>query len=144
MIYNEKQQDLFLNDPPYAHCISSDFGMGAGIAVEFNTRFDMKNKLLKRFPNGWLDENGRGVIGVIKEGETYNLVTKERVWNSPTYESIEKALVCMRDMMIADGVEDISIPKIGSGLDRLEWDEVKKIIMDVFKDTNIEIIVCYL
>ena len=47
MIYREEIQDLFSvpNDYYLAHCISADFGMGKGIVVEFNKRFDMKKKL---------------------------------------------------------------------------------------------------
>lgn len=53
MTYNERQQDLFsVSDEYYlAHCISADFGMGKGIVVEFNRRFDMKHKLRQGYPN---------------------------------------------------------------------------------------------
>jgi hypothetical protein len=34
------------------------------------------------------------------------------------------------------------MPIIGCGLDRLQWDKVSEIIKDVFKDTDIEILVC--
>lgn len=144
MIYNEIKQDLFLNPPPYAHCISSDFGMGAGIVIEFNKRFNMKNELLEAYPNGWVDDFSKGYIGVIKHLDVYNLVTKEKYWNKPTYESLKKSLICMRDKMVIDGDSKISMPKIGCGIDRLNWDKVREIIKDVFKDTNIEICVCYL
>jgi hypothetical protein len=144
MTYEEVKQDLFLNQPPYAHCISSDFGMGAGIVVEFNRRFDMKNELLKLYPSGWIDEVGRGNIGVIKHLGVYNLVTKEKVWHKPTYKTLRKALVCMRDMMLFDGDKKISMPKIGCGIDGLKWGIVCEILLDVFKDTDIEICVCYI
>lgn len=47
MIYNEEVKDLFSVSEDYylAHCISADFGMGKGIVVEFNKRFDLKRKL---------------------------------------------------------------------------------------------------
>lgn len=49
MVYKEEKRDLFsVSDEYYlAHCISADFGMGKGIVVEFNRRFDMKNILQK-------------------------------------------------------------------------------------------------
>ena len=42
MIYKEEVKDLFTVPEDYylAHCISADFGMGKGIVVEFNKRFD--------------------------------------------------------------------------------------------------------
>ena len=53
MIYEEEQRDLFLVSEEYylAHCISADFGMGKGIVVEFNKRFNMKYKLRNKYPN---------------------------------------------------------------------------------------------
>lgn len=38
----------------------------------------------------------------------------------------------------------LAIPKIGSGLDRLEWEKVRILIHQVFADTEIEIVVCFL
>ena len=53
MKYEEKQLDLFSLDETYSlvHCISADFGMGAGIVVEFNKRYNMKEFLLKNYLN---------------------------------------------------------------------------------------------
>ncbi len=34
------------------------------------------------------------------------------------------------------------MPKIGCGLDGLNWDIVRSIIKEVFKDTDIEILIC--
>lgn len=47
MLYSEVKKDLFLTDDEYqlVHCISADFAMGKGIAVEFNKKFDMKKKI---------------------------------------------------------------------------------------------------
>ena len=47
MTYRKENKDLFTVPEDYylAHCISADFGMGKGIVVEFNKRFDMKQKL---------------------------------------------------------------------------------------------------
>ena len=41
-------------------------------------------------------------------------------------------------------IKRLAMPKIGCGLDKLKWEDVSKIIKDVFSDTDIEIIVCYL
>ena len=39
-------------------------------------------------------------------------------------------------------INKIAMPKIGCGLDRLNWDNVYEIIKDVFKDTDVEILIC--
>ena len=45
--YKEEQRDLFsITDKCYfAHCISSDFAMGKGIALQFNHYFNIKKIL---------------------------------------------------------------------------------------------------
>ena len=53
MLYKEEIRDLFSVSEDYAlaHCISADFAMGKGIVVEFNKRFDMKNRLRQKYPD---------------------------------------------------------------------------------------------
>lgn len=47
------------------------------------------------------------------------------------------------EILFFDGmVTKLAMPKIGCGLDILEWNKVSEIIKDVFKDTDIEILVC--
>ena len=47
MKYIEEYRDLFSvpDDVYFVQCISADFAMGKGIAVQFNQRFDTKNKI---------------------------------------------------------------------------------------------------
>jgi len=145
MTYKEEIRDLFTVPEEYylAHCISADFGMGKGIVIEFNKRFDMKRKLQSKYPdyvNEWHHNNWCG--DCILEGRVLNLITKERYFHKPTYDSLESALlVCWAECLHND-IKKIAMPIIGCGLDRLQWDKVSEIIKDVFKDTNIEILVC--
>ena len=72
----------------------------------------------------------------------FNLVTKEKYWHKPTYNSLTDALKSMRSACRYCNIKKIAMPMIGCGLDRLRWDKVSEIIKDVFKDENIEILVC--
>ena len=82
MIYAEEVRDLFSVPEDYylAHCISADFGMGKGIVVEFNKKFNMKYKLQNKHPN-YLSEwhNSRCEGDCIIEGRVLNLITKEQI-----------------------------------------------------------------
>ena len=62
MQYQEKQQDLFTVPDEYylAHCISADFAMGAGIAVQFNRQFAMRDKLRAAYPHYLADWQAQG------------------------------------------------------------------------------------
>lgn len=146
MKYSEVQADLFefAGDYALAHCISADFGMGRGIVVEFNRRFNMKNVLREKYPDylrEWY-ESGRE-HGCIYENGVLNLVTKERYYYKPTYDSLRGALEDMKIECLLNGIKKVAMPKIGCGLDKLLWNHVRVIIFDVFGNTDIEIKVCY-
>lgn len=145
MTYREEYIDLFSIPEDYylAHCISADFGMGKGIVIEFNERFDMKRKLQKTYPdyiNQW--HHNRMIGDCIQQDRVFNLITKERYWMKPTYESLKAALVKMKDLCSEIHVTKLAMPVIGCGLDRLQWDKVSEIIKDVFNNVDIEILVC--
>lgn len=142
MIYEERIQDLFTVEEDYylAHCISADFAMGKGIVLEFNKRFDMKNKLKKIYPNYSFNKNVQ--YDCILVGRVFNLITKEKYFHKPTYNSMRGALEVMKQICIKKEVHKIAMPLIGCGLDRLKWENVSTIIQEVFKDTHIEIVVC--
>ena len=147
MIYREEIKDLFsVSDEYYlAHCISADFGMGKGIVIEFNNRFNMKRKLKSKYPNylkEYSEENRCG--DCILDGRVLNLITKERYYQKPTYKSLEQSLQAMKNICSHRKVQKIAMPMIGCGLDKLEWDRVSQIIKNIFGDTDMEILVCKL
>ena len=150
MIYREERADLFSVSEDYylAHCISADFAMGKGIAVEFNKKFNMKKALKNKYPsylNFFVNNFSKKYDGdCILEGRVLNLITKERYYNKPSYESLESALAWMKIVIRENNIKKIAMPLIGCGLDRLEWNKVKEILFNTFKDMDIEILVCYL
>lgn len=144
MQYKEEIRDLFSVPEEYylAHCISADFGMGKGIVVEFNKRFDIKSKLQNKYPNFVNDYHNYKYGGMaLIEGRVINLITKERYWQKPTYKTMRDALNIAR-LRLPNDCKKIAMPIIGCGLDGLEWDRVSEIIKEVFDGTDIEILVC--
>lgn len=130
--------DLF-GCPEYealAHCISEDCRMGAGIAVLFKQKFKGVSELKeqKKVP-------GQCAV-LMREGRfVYYLITKKKAFQKPTYASLRQSLEDMRSHCVKNGVTRISMPRIGCGLDRLEWSKVSVILEQVFKHTNISITV---
>lgn len=145
MIYNEEVKDLFTVSKNYflAHCISADFALGAGIAKEFKNR-GVKKQLKYNYSYSKI---GDALVTYSTDwiGEL-NLVTKDKYYEKPTLKSLTKALISMRDIILTYPIEQhkIAMPQIACGLDRLKWENVSEIIKDVFKDTDIEILVCKL
>lgn len=133
-----KKQNLFDVSEDYflAHCISKDYALGAGIAVEFEKRFNLKSRL-QNYNNGHFTD-------CIVIGRVFNLVTKAKYWQKPTYDSLTSALEIMKFQMQTYEIKKIAMPKIGCGLDGLQWGRVEEIIKAVFQDVNCEILVCYL
>lgn len=141
MILKEVKLDLFRVPSNFylAHCISSDFVMGAGIAMEF-TRRGVRTYLNTTYEHKWNDE-GYALYAPIKNYKgVYNLVTKEKYSDKPDYETLIGALISMRDQLPDDAY--LAMPKIGCGLDKLEWSEVKEYIEELFEDTDMQIIIC--
>ena len=145
MTYREEVRDLFsVSDDYYlAHCISADFGMGKGIVVEFNKRFDMKRKLQSKYPD-YLNQFIRHRTGgdCILEGRVLNLITKERYFEKPSIITMMIALKKMKKICLENNITKVAMPTIGAGLDKMNFNKVKEQIVDIFKDTNIEVLVC--
>ena len=137
MEYREVRQNLFTVDKKYylAHCISADAKMGAGIAVEF----------AKKYPKIKSLQQQRLVIGsCVHIDRVLNLVTKGVYYGKPTYESLRMSLDSCKRVCIDSNIKYLAMPKIGCGLDRLSWGEVRLIIGEVFQGMEIEILVCSL
>lgn len=150
MKITEVKQDLFTVSKDYilVHCISADFAMGAGIAKEFTKR-GVKNYLLNDLivltPEK--ERVGKCVVSFATGWVVFNLITKEKYWHKPTYDTLRKSLLSAKEVIISLGdrygaIVKLAMPKIGCGLDKLSWDKVKAIIEEVFADTNVEILVC--
>lgn len=147
MTYTEITKDLFTMPDDYylAHCISADFKMGAGIAVQFNKHFDMKNILTTKHPK-YYDYFVNHRIGgdCILEGRVLNIITKELYYNKPTIITMMIALVKLKQVCLENNIKKIAMPTIGCGLDGLKWEIVSKTIQDTLRNTDIEIVVCKL
>lgn len=164
MVFKEIQGDLFTADKKaiLVHCISQDCKMGAGIAKKF-AEMGVKEQLLLYHVNDrpW---KGSGYIFVTPRDKcpwkVANLITKDKYYNKPTYDTLSQALHHLKawylnekrvhDLVTSDGTPfealptTIAMPRIGCGLDKLEWIRVKQIIQDIFEDTDLTIEVYYL
>ena len=145
MTIREEQRDLFTVPKDYilVHCISADLAMGAGIAKEFARR-GVKAELQKEYQD--IEVGDCLVSNATDWGVEFNLVTKEKYWQKPTYKTMRMALedakILRCEGIMSDENVKFAMPRIGCGLDRLQWDKVKTIIEEVFADTDVEILFC--
>lgn len=131
--------DLFSNtEDCLAHCVSRDFNMGAGVAVGFRQRFGGVECLKQQKPSvgglAWLLD-----INVERKDARiiFYLVTKEHYYGKPTYDTLESSLRAMREQCLARNIKTIAMPRIGCGLDKLEWSSVEALLKKIFAETNI-------
>jgi O-acetyl-ADP-ribose deacetylase (regulator of RNase III) len=126
-----KQGNLFDHIAEYdivAHCISRDVKMGAGIALTFRNKYDQPTVTKSTI-----------AIQQVDNIKICHLLTKNLYWHKPTYESLKQSLIELNDYMLMNNLNTLAMPKIGCGLDRLRWNSVQNIILEVI-DSTIEII----
>lgn len=171
MTYTEIQGDLFQhlyrepsndklrytqsNVPVYCHCIANDGGWGAGIAPVFIDKiFKNRNDVLtvlnmhKWDGKGWCAMTS-SVLEFTQAVFEANLITKRNTSGKPSYVTITESLKDLRKKMeeyflFRQHGTIIRMPKIGCGLDGLDWDVVSTIIKGVFAGTDVNIQVYYL
>ena len=159
MKYSEIKGDLFKAPKSFylAHCIASDLIMGAGIAVPMNKKFKIRQEIYQvKAMISHYDKTFKFDREVLKHpncvltGKVFNLITKSKSYHKPTYDSLIESLRIMKDSIynynedFNYNIKKIAMPKIGCGLDRLQWGRVREIIKEIFDDVDIEIRVYYL
>jgi O-acetyl-ADP-ribose deacetylase (regulator of RNase III) len=139
-VIREVAGDLFSvpNTASLVHCVAEDLRMSQGIAVEFRQRFGRIPELLNQrcitgqmaFLSDPRDDPKRFI---------FYLVTKAKSTGKPTLESLESSLHCLKDHCMRQNVTQLSMPRIGCGLDLLKWSQVSEMLHRIFMNSGISI-----
>ena len=92
-----------------------------------------KAKLFKAQIYPFWDSTGKRFI--------YNLVTKECYCDKLDQSTLSKTLETMKVHASTNGVSTLAIPKLGGGLDQMIWQEVVKLLRDIFAYVDVQIVV---
>jgi hypothetical protein len=70
----------------------------------------------------------------IRDGKTFliNLITKKFYYHKPTLKNLELCLWALKLQCHNLGIRKLAMPLISSGLDRVQWPVVQKIIERIF------------
>jgi O-acetyl-ADP-ribose deacetylase (regulator of RNase III) len=124
-LFSEKTQ-------PLCHCVSKDYEMGLGIATKFRLIFGKPSINVQI-----------GQIAITKNPESgqiaINMVTKEKYWGKPTLNTLKACLQQVSQFCQENNIKSISMPRIGCGLDKLDWSQVELVIREILKDVNVTI-----
>ena len=133
--------DLFSSpdDISLAHCISQDLRMGKEKSERYKELFGSPDHL-----QGQGKQVGQIAILSLEKRFVYHMITKQTFWEKPTYEALNQCLLEVKSHAVKNQVKQINMPKVGCGLDRLNWIIVRRIIERIFGDTDIHIIICTL
>ena len=132
----DEVKGLSIPNVPIVHCISADYVMGKGIALEIEKRYNIRASLKiygsNKFPDCLVVNN------------IINMVTKPNYYNKPSYYSFEQALYLVALYCKQNNIERVAMPKIGCGLDRLDWEKCKGLIAKYLVNNNIDVTVYYI
>jgi len=135
MLLLELDGDIFSSLDSLVHCVGEDLKMTKGIAVQFKHRFNGLHSLEQQ-------KKRIGQVAYLKTEDRYifYLITKQKsCYDLPSIFSLRNCLLELKQLCIELGVHRLSMPKIGSGMDRLDWLQVKGAIKDTFSDTDMVI-----
>ena len=113
--------------------------MGAGIAVEFDKRFPGMKRYLLYTIKEYSYKQPCVIDYPDRDIYVFNLITKKFYYNKPNYYSMDKCLDILKDKCLTYNIKHLGIPKLGCGLDRLQWGKVREGIIEKFKDIDIDI-----
>lgn len=136
MNYSESKQDIFKLDKKYyiVHALSSKYGCFGELSKKLNNLYNIENEL--------------NLIGnhtcpdCLKISNTYSLIVKTKNTIQPKYEDVEKALLLLKEDVMKSGIKYLAFPKICCGKDKLEWNKIKIMIFNIFKNEDINILIC--
>ena len=119
------------------HCISADAQMSKGFAQFLSERVPRLRRTCRRanllkdqvFP--FWDSSSRRY--------NYNLVTKEKYSDKLDLQTLVTTLQNMQAQATMHGISSIAIPKTGCGLDQMNWQDVVKLLRNIFAYSDIQI-----
>lgn len=122
--------DLFNSKDNLCHCVSADLKMGAGIAKHFKEKFgNVKDLKLQKPKIGHvlvlqetLEDDEKKIRYI------FYLVTKEHYYDLPKLSDLDTTLKMLNNILNIYKETSISMPRIGCGLDKLNWKDVSTLI----------------
>lgn len=106
------------------HCVSMCRAMSGGFAVDVVNRFGRPQGPSQRFPSVFVQNVGA-------RSSVYHLVTKSEAQLTPTLRDFTSSLTKGFRLAALAGIKHVVMPRIGCGLDRLEWENVYPLICDI-------------
>lgn len=104
--------------------------MGKGIAYQFKLKYPMNNAEYEKLCRNKLFNIGDILLHREDNKIILNFPTKDKWRNNSEYSYIKQGLITLKDKIVENNIESVSIPPLGCGNGGLKWEIVKKLIED--------------
>jgi len=125
--------NIFNSEYPLVHCVSGDFKMSKGIARMVVQKYGRPSGVEQ------LKNPGDIFIQEATDRTIFHVVTKELFYQKPTARTFKSGMLSLKQALRNEGITHISMPCIGSGLDKMTWHDTLQIIKRVFYNSGITI-----
>ena len=116
--------------------VGSQEGLGTGLAFNLSSQFPEIQKLFKKYTRNTKFQAGDVFVGEIKgysPGIIYIATQPDMYHAELTY--LNKGLKRLKKVCTSKGIKTVSLPKIGAGLGKLDWNsEVKPLFESILSD----------
>ena len=130
------ENSIFEQPNSIGHCISADAQMSKGSAQFLSERVPRLRRTCRRAN---LLSTKDSPSGIFHQVSINNLVTKEKYSDKLELQTLATTLQNKQAHATMPGVSTIALPKIGSGLDHMNWQDVVKLLRDIFAYSEIQI-----
>lgn len=143
----EKTGNLLSSSDSLAHCVSQNLRMGAGVARQIKIHFGnvqyLRSQRAKVGQVAYLRREDTTFFTAFPHQDRYvfYLVTKRSHRDKPTLAALQTCLTNLANICISLRLTKLSISRLGCGLDKLDWADVKQAIVTSFANIDIEITV---
>ena len=113
--------------------VGSQEGLGTGLAFKLSSQFPEIQKLFKKYTRNTKFQAGDVFIGEIKgfsPGIIYIATQPDMYHAELTY--LNKGLKRLKKVCESRGIKTVSLPKIGAGLGKLDWNRRSNLCLKVF------------
>ncbi|KAL4104074.1 hypothetical protein QTP88_019387 [Uroleucon formosanum] len=133
---SEVSGNIFEMDPTIslACCVSADFKMTHGVAVQMRRKFGNLTQLRR------LQKKVTEVASLeITDRNIFYLLTKEKFWQKPTCEDIFQSLQNLKKICQERKVTRLACPRLAIDRDGIKWETVRSMLYYTFRNSEIEI-----
>ena len=149
MNFVEKNVDIFKeidsykgkNLPLLCFCCSGDFQLQAGISQKIDEKYSIEEFYKKNFLNS---SSGSACPILVNNLIIIALINRDKKWQGTTYDEMLDCIIHLKDYCLINHIQQIFMPRIACGLDRMNWDIIRPIIKEQFENLDINITVCYI